>query len=229
MATAKRSNKQHTNTARPVSRQRAFWRAYRPVLVLLAIGFIGGFLWLAAMRFFLVKSDEVHYHANFAVYINGVREEFKEFTYYEEIAACTSDYADNPKGRVHMHDQVNDVIHVHDARVTYGNFFQNIGWNVGKDYVATTDKLYRADNKNEVVYLLNGEKVQSITNLVIGNMDRLLVVYGPKGADLSEQMASVVSTAEEVNKYQDPASCSGISGAGYDSLGNRLKRATFWP
>lgn len=207
-----------------------FWTRYKFILALLAVGFIAGFLWLAALRFFLVKSPETHYHANFAVYINGEREPFEEFTYYEEVAACTSEYADNPKGRAHMHDRVNDVIHVHDKRVTYGNFFQNIGWNVGGDYLATLDRVYQNSGNDRVVYMLNGERVRDITNRVIGNMDRLLVVYGDTSDEqIKSWFDGVAYSAEEVNKYQDPASCSGIGGAGYDSLGSRFKRATFWP
>ena len=95
-------------------------------LLLVLIGFVGGFLWLAGLRYFIAQPEEVHYHANFAVFINGERELFELPTYYEEVAACTTAYHDNPKGRVHMHGEVNDVIHVHDARVTYGNFFHLI-------------------------------------------------------------------------------------------------------
>lgn len=228
MGSNKRPVTTAVNAADKPAKRLGFRKVYTPVIILLAIGFVGGFLWLSGLRLLLIKSPETHYHANFAVYINGVREEFKEFTYYEEVSACTSAYADNPKGRVHMHDKVNDVIHVHDRRVTYGNFFQNIGWNVGADYLASLDRAYQTDEGNAVVYMINGERVSSIANRVIGNLDRLVVSYGPKDADLSAQMASVASSAEEVNKYQDPASCSGIGGAGYDSLGSRLKRATFW-
>lgn len=217
------------DTVKNVKSGRGFWARNKAVFTLLAVGFVAGFLWLAALRFFLVKSPETHYHANFAVYINGEREMFEEFTYYEEVAACTSDYSDNPKGRTHMHDQVNDVIHVHDKRVTYGNFFQNIGWNIGSNYIATIDKLYQNNGKNKVTYILNGERERDITNRIIGNMDRLLVVYGDASDEqLQEWFDGVADTAKEVNSYQDPASCSGLNGAGYDSLGNRLKRATFW-
>ncbi len=205
-------------------------KSVKQVTLLVVIGFVGGFLWLAGLRFFLVQSSETHYHANFAVYVDGEREPFEEFTYFEEVAACTSDYADNPKGRVHMHDNVSDVIHVHDQRVTYGNFFQNIGWNVGPGYLAALNQVHKDDGANRVVYILNGEKVSNITNRVIGNLDRLLVSYGDASDDeLQDWYGEVSSTAEEVNKYQDPASCSGVGGAGYDSIGNRLKRATFWP
>lgn len=205
-----------------------FLTKYKAVIMLVALGFLGGFLWLAGMRFLLVKTPETHYHANFGVYINNVREEFKEFTYYEEVAACTSEYSNNPKGRVHMHDEVNDVIHVHDKRVTYGNFFQNIGWSVGDEYISTLDKIYQTDDNNKVTYMVNGETVDNIANRVIGNMDKLLVSYGPTDSNFMQQAESIASSAVEVNKYQDPATCGGLNGAGYDSFGKRLKRATFW-
>ncbi len=201
----------------------------RGTILLVLAGFIAGFLWLTGIRYFVAQPKETHYHANFAVYINGVREEFNLPTYYEEVAACTSAYEDNPKGRVHMHGEVNDVIHVHDKRVTYGNFFQNIGWGVGKGYLATLDKVYTEDEKNQMTFILNGEEIDSITNRVIGNEDRLLVSYGSMSdADLKKEYDAIAVSAAEVNKYQDPSTCGGLNGAGHDSLGSKLKRATFW-
>lgn len=228
MATKKSSQPAETRLSSYRSRLKRLFVRYQAVFPLLAIGFIGGFLWLAGMRYLLVRSPETHYHANFAVYINDEREDFSEFTYFEEVAACTSAYADNPKGRVHMHDQVGDVIHVHDKRVTYGAFFENIGWGVGDDYIATLGSLYQTDADNEVTYILNGETVDAIATRLIGNEDHLLVSYGPSGTDFMAQYDTIASTAAEVNKYQDPSTCGGLNGAGYDSFGSRLKRATFW-
>jgi hypothetical protein len=207
---------------------RQFMRRNQTILIYLTLGFVAGLLWFGALRYFLVNPAETHYHANFAVYINGEREEFAEFTYYEEVAACTSEYENNPKGRVHMHDKVNNVIHVHDKRVTYGNFFQNIGWNVGDEYIATLDAVYQTGTEKKVVYYLNGTEVERIDNKVIGNTDRVLISYGDASTDFSSQFASVAATAEEVNKYQDPASCGGLNGSSHDSVMSRLKRATFW-
>lgn len=202
----------------------------KKTLLLVLIGFVGGFLWLAAMRFFIAQPEEVHYHSNFVVYINGEREEFALPSYYEEVAACTTAYHDNPKGRVHLHGEINDVIHVHDARVTYGNFFQNIGWGIGKDHLATVDGVYIPDEEHELTYILNGEKVDSVTNKVIGNLDKLLVSYGGESdEELFKQFETVQGTAEETNKYQDPSTCGGLNGAGHNSFGSKLKRATFWP
>jgi hypothetical protein len=202
----------------------------RLAIFALLIGFIGGFLWLTGIRYFIAQPKETHYHSNFAVYINGVREEFKDFTYYEEVAACTSSYEDNPKGRVHMHNNVNDVIHVHDKRVTYGNFFQNIGWNIGSKYLATKDAIYQNAEEKKVTFILNGEEIDSITNRVIGNVDKLLINYGAESdQELQTKFTAVTDTAAETNKYQDPSSCGGLNGAGHDSFISKLKRATFWP
>jgi hypothetical protein len=86
----------------------------------------------------------VHYHANFAVYINGQQEQFKGMKYYEETAAqtCTLEKIDDPAERAHMHDNVNNVVHVEDHLVTWGNFFQNLGWGLGDDYLKTADNVY---------------------------------------------------------------------------------------
>lgn len=218
-----------TKAAMPAQDPQGFLARHKAAILYVIIGVLAGALWLAAMRFFLVKVPETHYHANFAVYVDGAREEFKEFTYYEEVAACSSEYADNPKGRTHMHDQVNDVIHVHDKRVTYGNFFQNIGWNVGPGYFASHDEVYQDGNGKEVKFILNGEEVDNIMNRMIGNTDRLLVSYGDGATDFDTQFDSVAHTAVEVNGKQDPASCSGLNGSQHASFKERLKRATFWP
>src|SRR5690242_12924059 len=57
-------------------------RPYRSALAVAGVGFLLGILWLVGMRFLTVTPTETHYHANFAVYINGTREEFKSFAYY---------------------------------------------------------------------------------------------------------------------------------------------------
>ena len=223
-------DKSKKTTDKQAVKSPGFLSRHKQAITYVGIGLLAGFLWLVALRFFLVKVPETHYHANFAVYIDGTREEFKDFTYYEEIAACSSDYADNPKGRTHMHNQVNDVIHVHDKRVTYGNFFQNIGWSVGQGYIVTRDgKVLQSGNGKDVKFIINGQEVSNIMNRVIVSEDRLLVSYGDATTDFDTQFNTVASTAAEVNGKQDPASCSGLNGAQHASFKERLKRATFWP
>lgn len=194
-----------------------------PSLTLLLIGFVVGVLWFGALRFLLVKPAEVHYHANFAVYVNGVREEFKSFTYYEEVAACTSAFADNPKGRVHMHDEVSDVIHVHDKRVTYANFFDNIDWSLGPNFVRTADGLVTNTDDKAWVFMLNGKKLDRVDNLVVGDQDKLLISYGTADTDFMAQYNKIENKAKAVDAQADPATCSGLNGTAEDSFSARIK------
>jgi hypothetical protein len=196
-----------------------------PVLTLLIIGFVVGILWFGGLRFLLVHPSETHYHANFAVYINGQREEFKSFGYYEEIAACTSDYANNVKGRSHMHDNINNVIHIHDTRVTYQDFFENLGWSIGPDYVHTDTTLYSNNDHATVKYILNGNPIDRVDNKIINDKDRLLVSYGDITSDSNTQFKTVAQTAATVDAQKDPASCSGLNGPADESASTRLKRA----
>lgn len=196
-----------------------------PSITLLLIGFIVGILWFGSLRYFLAHENEVHYHSNFAVFIDGRREEFKSFTYYEEVAACTAAFANNPKGRVHMHDQVNDVIHIHDNAVTYSDFFRNIDWTVGPDFVRTADGLLESNDSKAWVFVLNGEKVDRIDNLSIGDQDTLLLSYGSPDSDVNSQYITIKNNAAQLDKEQDPASCSGANGPLDNSFMGRIKKA----
>jgi len=190
------------------------------------IGFVAGILVFIGLRFWLVKpAAETHYHANFAVYINGQREEFAGPGYYEEIAACTTAYDNNVKGRSHMHDNVNDVIHVHDKRVTYQDFFENLGWSIGPDYIHTDTTLYSNSDTSTVKYMLNGRLVDRVDDTIIGDKDRLLVSYGPTDEDVNAQFKTVASSAAKVDAQQDPATCAGLNGPADTSFSARLKRA----
>ncbi|MBA2279584.1 hypothetical protein H0V99_04060 [Candidatus Saccharibacteria bacterium] len=203
----------------------SIWKRVSPYLPLLGIGFIIGLLWLVSLRFFLVQSKETHYHANFAVYIDGVREEFKDVTYYEEVAACSAEYGNDPKGRVHMHDEVSDVIHVHDKRVTYADLFHNVFWTVGDEVLETRNGVYQSNDMKKLIFMLNGQEVDRIDTRVIADTDQLLISYGDNGTDLTSQYKSVSDSAVEVNKHQDPATCSGLNGPSQKSFFSRLKRA----
>jgi hypothetical protein len=114
------------------------------------------------------------------------------------------------------------MLMVEDSAVTWGNFFQNINWNVSAEYLDTSDVLLVNNDTKKVTYILNGEEVSNITNKVIGDKDRLLVSYGSSSKDeLSNQFDTVATTAEKYNITKDPASCSG--GHSEDSIKDRLK------
>ena len=182
---------------------------------LLVLGLAVGALVILGIRYFRYMPDTVHYHANFAVFVNGQQEQFKGPRYYEEtdIAAastCTVGTAENPNERAHMHDNINNVVHVEDHLVTWGNFFQNLRWGIGSDYLATADRVLTPDANNTLVFMLNGKKVDDISNMIIGDQDKLLVSYGPNSSNqLKQEYGSIKNNALKYDQEQDPASCSG--------------------
>jgi hypothetical protein len=163
----------------------------------------------------------VHYHANFAVYVNGEQEQFKGMQYYEETAAkaCTLEEVDDPAERAHMHDNINNVAHVEDHLVTWGNFFQNLKFGIGDDYLKTADGIFTPNDQSKLTFILNGKKVESIANVIIGDQDKLLVSYGTSD-DAQKQYEGIQNNARKYDLEQDPASCSGSHGV---NANERLK------
>lgn len=178
-------------------------------------GLLIGAIIIIAIRFAAYKPvDNVHYHANFAVYINGQREQFKDPFYYEEVETmCTAARNITPHERAHMHDEINDVVHVEDHAVTWGQFFQNIGWDINPWFVKTTTQLLSADAQHPVTFILNGKAMPTVVNTVINDKDKLLVDYGDGSQDtLQKEYKSIASTAAHYDSVKDPASCSGSKG-----------------
>ena len=195
------------------------WKKYKLWFVGIG-GLLLGILIILTIRFFTYDAGYVHYHANFGVYINGQQEEFKATDYYEETTACKQHAEMTPEDRAHMHkeghhDDDNAVAHVHDNAATWGQFFENLGWVIGKDFIRTRDTLYQNNGQNSLHIMLNGQDltgIGSVTNRVIGNEDKLLLSYGNASNDeLDEQYKAIPDTARHHNEEDDPASCSGPS------------------
>jgi hypothetical protein len=190
----------------------------------LAIGFILGIFWLGAARFITYKSSSTHYHANFALYVNGQRDEFKNFTFYEEVQSCGSDEKNEPKHRVHMHDNVNHVVHVHEAGVMWGHFFANLGYTLGDSLIETDKGLYvDGQDSAKLTFILNGKEVNNIANRLIKSEDVLLISYGKEDqVTRDNRYNAMVKDAADYNVRNDPSSCTGTKSL---SFGERVKRA----
>lgn len=192
-------------------------------LISALVGFVFGVVWLIAMRTILAFPNPVHYHANFAVFINSEREVFDGFGYYEEVQACTAEYLDNPRSRVHMHQPDNDVVHVHDHAATWGNLFENLGLLLGDEAVQTEDGVFVDGQQGELSFVLNGEAISSVANRLIASEDRLLISFGDPNATPG-QYEQVAQTAWQFNQEPDPGACKGSQ---QPTLIQRLRHAVF--
>ncbi len=180
------------------------------VVLGLAMFLLGAFT-MFGFRFATFEPDDVHFHANFALYINGTKDEFKNFTFYKEVAACSVHNEDDVESRVHMHDENPSLVHVHAHGVTWGAFFSNLGYTLGNKAITTDDGTFvDAQGGNALSFILNGEQVKSIQNKLIQSEDVLLINYGKdEQSTLLERSKSIPSDAKQANATADPATCSG--------------------
>lgn len=180
----------------------------------LAIVFFGALIGaglVIGVRMLSLRDNHTHYHANFGLYINGTRDEFNNFTFYEEVTSCAGNDKNNPKLRTHMHNNVNYVVHVHDEAVTWGAFFANLGYTLGNDMIKTDDGLFvEGQDDKKLTFWLNGEPASSVYNKTIADDDLLLVSYGSDDESvLQKQNAAIVDDAKKYDETADPAACSG--------------------
>ena len=174
---------------------------------------------LGALAFFvlrLVLADPEappHYHANFAVVVDGRRVDLSGAKYSEEIASCRlAARALQPQERVHLHNRDPDLAHVHHEGVTWGHLFANLGFGLGASYLAIDDTRILTDGAGKTLkFVLNGRPEISVQNVLISSGDRLLVSYGTEttAEAIQRQFAAVASDASKFNQRKDPAGCSG--------------------
>lgn len=147
-----------------------------------------------------------HYHANFAMYINGERVDFSGDNFMEDVAGCWLSDLMFPKDRVHLHENNPDTIHVHAQGVSWGHFFANTGI-VFNDRVLSLEDgalVYMTNEDNSISFLLNGETVTNPFNDLIKSKDRLIIAYW-YNEDISDLFVS--DNAGEYNSKYDPGSC----------------------
>jgi hypothetical protein len=178
------------------------------------VGLVVGVLGLAAFRFAVAAPEPpTHYHANFAVFVNGARLDLTDQRYMEDVAACPAAAVGvPPRSRVHLHNNDHDVVHVHHEGATWGHLMANLGFVLG-DRIMMTDEgeLFLADEGGTLKFILNGRPEWSVHNQEIRPGDRLLVSFGPETKEeaLERQFPAVASNAAEYDELSDPAGCAG--------------------
>lgn len=180
---------------------------------LLAGALLGVLLFLAARLAVAGPEAPPHFHANFAVFVEGRRLDFSGGQYSEEVASCRlTGQALQPQERVHLHNRDPDVVHVHHEGVTWGHLFANLGFGLGGSYLVTNDGRILADGAGKTLkFVVNGRPETSVHNVLIASGDRLLVSYGMETSAevIARQFAAVASDAPQFNERPDPAGCSG--------------------
>jgi hypothetical protein len=185
-------------------------------------GAVLGAVLLIGIRFIFNQPQNTHYHANFAVFINGERETFTGPGYYEEVQACSA--TESPRGRTHMHQPDNNVVHVHDTNVTWGHFFESIGWALGPEALVTNNGVFQNTQATPLAFYINNKEVVNPFREVIQNESTLVVSFGDNNPSVEAMTheAQKPTPAQTANIQKDPAACRGEQEL---SLTARLKNA----
>lgn len=186
-------------------------------------GVVVGILAIGLVRFVGLPKP-VHYHANFAVFINGQRQQFQGPQYYQEVSACAE--KSSPLDRVHMHDQNGHLVHVHDNLVTWSDLFTNLGWSLNNSMIFDGKTAYVDGQGGSLHFILNGRETRSVADEIIGDQDRLLISYGADDqATLSSEFSQVESDAKRADTTADPSSCQGPE---HEDVWTRVRQALWF-
>ena len=186
----------------------------------LLIAFILGAFSLGLYRFATYGVESVHYHANFGVYVNGEQDIFEDYSFYQELESCSLDIEPTAKERTHIHQPDNDVVHVHSEAVTWGHFFETLGYSIGDNHFATRADVHVQNTDTIIFYILNGELVGSPEQQHIVSEDKFAVVVGGSEQQAMELYRSASTNASEFNASSDPGACTSNEG---HSVTSRLK------
>lgn len=193
------------------------------------IGAVAAILFMAIIRYFAVTTaHNTHYHANFALFLNGQRVDFSQPKYSEDIPSCVTDEEILPQQRVHLHENNPDIVHVHHSGVTWGHLLANLGFTLGPNHLIDDQgNIYQKNDSQKLSFIINGKVTANPYNTKIENEDRLLIDFGTESAEelVVNKFLMVAQNAPEYNAKHDPAGCAGDENLGFAA---KLQKALFF-
>ena len=127
-----------------------------------------------------------HEHAAFLVKVNGQNIDFSQPQYQVQ-----SDY-------IHVENGDGTTLHRHATNVTFVDFLKSVKMDIDKNncLTFTNGTEYCDDENNKLRTFINGNSTGSISDYVLNNDDRLLVIYGN---ETDEQIANAL---DELNRIE---------------------------
>ena len=129
-----------------------------------------------------------HTHAAFLVKVNGENIDFRQPQYQ-----VVSDY-------IHVENGDGTTLHRHATNVTFAEFLKSVKMDIDEQnncLVFTNNGTeYCNNNFNQLRTFVNGNPTNSISDYVINDNDRLLVIYG------NETEEQLTEAFDELNKIQ---------------------------
>lgn len=134
--------------------------------------------------------QEVHWHADFALYIDGERYNFDQERFYSTAEEKLSE-------NVHLHRPWHVVVHVHRESTTWREFFDSLGFELTDECITLPEgERFCTSGTKQLSFILNGVKVDTLAFEDITDIDRVLISYGDESdEELMQRFAEVTDEA----------------------------------
>lgn len=148
------------------------------VLGILFIVLVGAFFLIGKSDLNKPPEKEIHFHAGFMVYQDGVKQDFSDIKYMD-IEPCndkqgTKELEENQQEKAHLHDNIGDVVHVHREGAVWGDILANIKFQISPPMADPP----LAENIKKLKGYVNGAETTDILNYPIKPYDSALFVFG---------------------------------------------------
>lgn len=142
------------------------------VVVLVLVG-IGLFVY-DRYNPFTYYDDEVHVHADFAIYLNDQKLDLTAEKYQSSAQSIKHK-------NVHLHDGDDNVVHRHAEGITFAEFLSSVGFTL-TDSCLTVDsgEQYCSDTANTLILYVNGEVNPDIASYIPQEEDQILLYFGAR-------------------------------------------------
>ncbi len=121
--------------------------------------------------------QEVHWHADFALYIRGVRFDFDNARFVSDEDAERSENA-------HIHPPRFHTVHVHREGTTWREFFDSLGFELTATCLTLPGGERLCTSATErLSFILNGVRLDSLAFQDITDIDRALISFGSESEE----------------------------------------------
>jgi hypothetical protein len=118
--------------------------------------------------------QDVHWHADIALYIRGERFDFGTPDIWEREGFTVNE-------NVHMHPPDFEVVHIHKEQSTWREFLTSFYFEVSDECIVVPDGTeYCSTDTEKLSFVVNGVQVDSILALDASDLHRVLINYGPE-------------------------------------------------
>lgn len=135
-------------------------------------------------------AEKVHLHADMRIIVEGNAIDLSQDRYQKD-----ADGKELNEG-IHLHDGNGEVVHVHKAAMTVGDFLGSLSMALDKDCFTVDATTKCATGANKVRFYLNGAENAEYGAYVVKDLDRILITYGSENdTALKTQVSSVTDKA----------------------------------